>query len=89
MEYDDPVEAFTIVLRHNNREFAVRDEFNGRITLGVALFIWEDGNNSCDCNRSLMIRTQCDPAFPELPCGDTIEMVGDPCVELAKPAPHL
>ena len=34
-------------------------------------FWWEEGNGSCDCNRSLeIIRTY--PEFKELNCGDEI-----------------
>mgnify|MGYP007031192178 CR=1 FL=1 len=37
---------------------------------------WEEGNGDCDCNRSLFIREHCDKEFPEMECGDTIELVG-------------
>ena len=39
-----------------------------------AEFMWEEGNDSCDCNRSSYIRLKY-PDFPELDCGDEIEMV--------------
>lgn len=38
-------------------------------------YMFEDGNYSCDCNRSLFIQRQCDEDFPDMKCGDTIEMV--------------
>ncbi len=36
---------------------------------------WEEGNGSCDCNRSLYIARHCDPHFLEMDCGDTINLV--------------
>lgn len=38
-------------------------------------YIYREGNYSCDCNRSLFIQRQCDPAFPDLQCGDKIKMI--------------
>lgn len=38
-------------------------------------YIYKEGNYSCDCNKSLFIRQQCDPGFPEMTCGEKIEMV--------------
>lgn len=42
-------------------------------------FIWEEGNYSCDCNRSLFIQRCCDESFPSLPCNsedNQIELIG-------------
>lgn len=36
---------------------------------------WEDGNYGCDCNRSLFIRRYCEPNFPDMGCGETIELI--------------
>lgn len=38
-------------------------------------YIYREGNYSCDCNKSLFIQQQCDPNFPEMTCGEKIEMV--------------
>ena len=38
-------------------------------------FRWEEGNQSCDCNRSTLIQLQCDPNFPEMECGDSIKLI--------------
>ena len=37
-------------------------------------YMWEDGNYGCDCNRSLFAQRY-GWDIPELPCGDTIELV--------------
>ena len=39
-----------------------------------AEFMFFDGNYSCDCNKSLFIQRYCDEKFPELGCGDEIEI---------------
>lgn len=80
--YEQPCASITATLRHEGREFTVVAHYGGRISVGTVLSIWEDGNDSCDCNRCLYIRDQCDPAFPDMGCGETIEMVGDPAFEL-------
>lgn len=38
-------------------------------------FWWQEGNGSCDCNRSIFIHEKY-PEFPELKCGDEIELDG-------------
>jgi len=82
MDTDQRIRALVVTLRYQGRDFTVRDEFlTLHMELRGALHLWEDGNWSCDCNRSMMIREQCDPTFPELPCGDTIEIVGKPIGE--------
>ena len=40
----------------------------------AALFIFQDGNYSCDCNKSLFIREFCDKEFPKFPCGKKIKL---------------
>jgi hypothetical protein len=38
-------------------------------------FSWTEGNYSCDCNRSSFIAEYCNEDFPDLECGNTIELV--------------
>ena len=80
--YERRCESITATLRYQGREYTVVAECGGRITVELALFLWTEGNNSCDCQRAEYIREQCDPDFPELDCGDEIELVGDPGFEL-------
>ena len=41
-----------------------------------AIWMFTEGNYACDCNRSLFIQQQFgEDAIPELPCGDTIELL--------------
>lgn len=74
--------AFKIVLRHSGKDYVVWDDhyiFKGRLGLYSPLddkrYMWEDGNYSCDCNKGLFIQRQCDPDFPEMKCGKSIELV--------------
>lgn len=39
------------------------------------VYWWSDGNGGCDCNRSSYIQLNCDPNFPEMECGDEIELI--------------
>ena len=46
------------------------------------------GKLACDCTKSMLIRTYCDPTFPVLKCGHRIEIVS--LVDLADPiAPRV
>ena len=38
-------------------------------------YMFEEGNYSCDCNRSLFIAQECDDYFPHMDCGESIELV--------------
>jgi len=40
----------------------------------TAAFYYTDGNGASDCSLADLIRRELDGAFPDLPCGDTIEM---------------
>lgn len=40
----------------------------------LCVFLWEEGNFSCDCNRSEFAQRH-GYDWPELECGDTIKLV--------------
>lgn len=42
----------------------------------VAIFNFENGNYSCDCNLSSFLREQYGEVIPDLPCGHKIELLG-------------
>lgn len=49
----------------------------------VAIFWWDDGNGSCDCNRSGAIQRYCDPNFPKLDCGgELIDLIAVEVISL-------
>lgn len=90
-------EDIQITLRYQGIEYTYTDTFEPwidkqtgeveRTPLEVALYMYEEGNYSCDCNKSLFLGRYCDVDFSqderakckdgewELPCGDTIELV--------------
>lgn len=85
-----------ITLAYEGREYTVTDEWDydwpqAEIDAGLR-FQWEENNNACDCNRSFSIGWQCDPDFPEMECGDTIQLIAIrivdpddvPCHEVAQ-----
>lgn len=45
--------------------------------MALARYVYEhpQGWYSCDCNRALSIRLECDKEFPIMTCGNTIELV--------------
>jgi len=43
-------------------------DFNGFYPPESAYFMWEEGNFSCDCNRSIFF------GLPEMDCGEKIEI---------------
>lgn len=62
-----------IKLKYKNKEYIIEDDYPYDHYYYDGLpYIWEEGNYSCDCNKSLFIINQCDENFPELPCGDEI-----------------
>jgi hypothetical protein len=50
---------------------------------------WKEGNGGCDCNRSLFIKRNCDADFPEMKCGETIDLVKIEPLFKYKNAPEL
>ena len=54
-------------------EYSYEYDFGFGYPVESARFMWEDGNYSCDCNKSLFLSRQY-PEIPELDCGDTIEI---------------
>lgn len=59
---------------YDGKTYHITDEFSSDHTEEGVEFIFTDGNYACDCNRSVFIRTQCDPTFPDMDCGDEIKM---------------
>lgn len=64
-----------VVLKHGYRKFRLTTDYGRGYPESAARYVWESGNYSCDCNRSLFIREQCDPSFPDMGCGEEIELV--------------
>jgi hypothetical protein len=64
-----------IVFVYNGVEYKIEQDFGFGYPPESALYMFEEGNFSCDCNRSIFIGEQ-NPHFPsgELECGDEITM---------------
>lgn len=67
---------FVATLRYKGKEFVIHCDFGYEFSEENALFMFEDGDYSCDCNKSLFIRREYgDSSIEELDCGGEIEMV--------------
>lgn len=64
-----------IIFRVGKKDYPLEYEFSVGYPVDSALFMFEEGNYSCDCNRSRFLSEK----YPEIVetdnCGDTIEMV--------------
>ena len=67
-----------IVLKYKDKEYVLEEEnwmSKDEYTNEWNWYIWEEGNYSCDCNRSLFLHRKY-PEFSEFEhCGNEIELV--------------
>lgn len=64
-----------IVLKYKETFYTLSYDFGYEYPIDTALFMFNEGNYSCDCNKSLFIIEKCDKNFKELECGEDIELV--------------
>lgn len=67
-----------VELKYENKIYAFIDDHSNYKYEGYDIkcgYWWEEGNGSCDCNRSLEIIRHCDNSFPEMECGDNIKLL--------------
>ena len=84
-------DAVRVVLKYQTTAYVVFDDLyvfqednNDDEAFSHTLSMWEDGNYSCDCNKSLFIQRQHKKDLAEMPCGETIELLE---IDLVKPMP--
>jgi hypothetical protein len=63
----------TMTLVYQEKQYQYKYDFGFAYLVDSAIFMWKDGNYSCDCNRSIFLSRQY-PGFPELICGNKIEV---------------
>lgn len=63
----------TVVFKYEGHTYITRNDFGPEYPVDAVHYMYEDGNYSCDCNRSNFIR-EIDPNFPHLNCGSEIKM---------------
>ena len=67
---------FVGTLKYKNEEFVIHYDFGYEFPEENAIFMFEDGNYSCDCNKSLFIQREYgEDVIQELNCGDDIELI--------------
>ena len=67
---------FVADLKYKDMVYTIHCDFGYEYPEEEAIFMFEDGNYSCDCNRSLFIQDEYgENAIDELDCGEEIKMV--------------
>lgn len=67
---------FVGTLKYQDKKFIIHYDFGYEFEKERAIFMFENGDYSCDCNRSLFIRKEYgDDSIPELYCGDGIKLI--------------
>ena len=67
---------FVATLKYKDREFVIHYDFGYEYPEERAIYMFVDGDDSCDCNRSLFIQREYGyDVIPTLNCGDEIEML--------------
>ena len=62
--------------KYNDKEFVIHHDFGYEYPKEDAIYMFEYGNYSCDCNISLFIQDEYGKeAIPELECGNEIELI--------------
>lgn len=61
--------------KYKGKDYFISYDFGEGYPYSSAKFMYEEGNYACDCNRSIIIRRDGYPDFPDLDCGEEIEMV--------------
>ena len=64
-----------VTLEYNDEIYIYEHNFGKEYPEDMVKFQYEKNNYSCDCNRSLFIQRYCDENFPEMDCGDEIELL--------------
>lgn len=67
---------FVGTLKYKEKGYVIHYDFGYEFKESNAIFMFTDGNYSCDCNKSLFIQREYgEEIIEELPCGDEIELV--------------
>ena len=67
---------FVADLKYKDMVYTIHCDFGYEYPEEEAIFMFEAGNYSCDCNRSLFIQDEYgENAIDELDCGEEIEML--------------
>ena len=67
---------FVADLKYKDKVYTIHYDFGYEYPEEVAIFMFEEGNYSCDCNMSSFIQDEYgEDAIEELDCGEEIEMI--------------
>lgn len=65
--------ARMIMVMPNGKEYPYEEDFGYAYEPDAARYMFEDGNYSCDCNKSLFLSRE-HPEIEEMDCGDEIQI---------------
>lgn len=67
---------FVGTFEYEGKQFVIHDDFGYEYEEENAVYMYTEGNYSCDCNRACFIRREYgDDSIPELFCGDEIKLI--------------
>lgn len=67
---------FVGTLEYHNKQFVIHRDFGYDFPEKQAIFMFTEGDNSCDCNKSLAIQREYgESAIPLLNCGSEIDLI--------------
>ena len=62
-----------MILVYNGKQYPYSHDFGYGYPVDAAYYTFEEGNYSCDCNRSIFLRETYGENIKELDCGETIK----------------
>lgn len=70
---------FKILLEYKKKQYEITQTWEKNYGWDTkregVTYMFEEGNYSCDCNKSFFIKRQCDSKFKEMDCGDKIKLI--------------
>ncbi len=64
-----------LAMAYKGHTYVYEHDFGPEYPEAGVLFMYEDGNYACDCNRSIFIQKEGHPEFPALECGHEVQLV--------------
>lgn len=64
-----------VTLEYKGNTYIYEDNFGKDFPSSKIEFIYESGNESCDCSKSRNIKEKCDETFEKMDCGNEITLI--------------
>jgi hypothetical protein len=73
-DHTDQLTYAKVVVAYDGKEYRFSDCFGFGFEGESAIYMFTAGNYACSCNLSMFIRQCCDEYFPELCCGEDVDL---------------